>query len=50
MNTCVKAADVSTRFEKLNNELKRKYLIKNIDRINMIMSHADFMGVFQGGN
>lgn len=50
MNTCVKAADVSTRFEKLNNELKRKYLIKNIDRINMIMSHAPgYCGSFGTG-
>ena len=50
MNTCVKAADVSTRFEKLNNELKRKYLIKNIDRINMIMSHTPgYCGSFGTG-
>ena len=50
MNTCVKAADVSTRFEKLNNELKRKYLIKNINRINMIMEHTPgYSGSFGTG-
>lgn len=50
MNTCVKAADVSTRFERCNNNLKRKYLIKNIERINMIMSHAPgYCGSFGTG-
>ena len=50
MNTCVKAANVSTRFENVNNELKRKYLIKNIDKINMIMSHTPgYCGSFGTG-
>ena len=50
MNTCVKAADASTRFERCNNDLKRRYLIKNIDRINMIMSHAPgYCGSFGTG-
>ena len=50
MDTCVKAADVSTRFEKLNNELKRKYLIKNINRINMIMENTPgYCGSFGTG-
>lgn len=50
MNICAKAADVSTRFEKCNSELKRKYLIKNIDIINTIMSHTPgYRGSFGTG-
>ncbi len=50
MNTCVKAADVSTRFENCNNDLKRKYLIKNINIINTIMSHTPgYCGSFGTG-
>ena len=37
MNICIQAAEASTRFEKNNSELKRLYLIKNIDTINTIM-------------
>lgn len=50
MNTCVKAADVSTRFERLNNDLKRKYLIKNINKINTIMENTPgYCGSFGTG-
>ena len=50
MNTCVKAADASTRFERLNNDLKRRYLIRNIDTINSIMSRMPgYKGSFGTG-
>ena len=50
MNTCMKAADASTRFERLNNDLKRRYFIKNMERINMIMEHTPgYCGSFGTG-
>lgn len=50
MNTCKKAADASTRFERLNNDLKRRYFIKNMERINMIMEHTPgYCGSFGTG-
>ena len=50
MNMCVKAASASTRFEKLNNNLKREYLIQNINLINMIMSYTPgYCGSFGTG-
>lgn len=50
MNMCVKAASASTRLEKLNNDLKREYLIKNINLINAIMSHTPgYCGSFGTG-
>ncbi len=50
MNTSVKAANASTRFEKLNTDLKRRYFIKNIERINTIMEHTPgYCGSFGTG-
>lgn len=50
MNTCVNAANLSTRFEKLNNQLKKEYLIKNINIINTIMFHTPgYCGSFGTG-
>lgn len=40
MNICEKAVSVSTRFEECSSNLKREYLIKNIDIINTIMSYT----------
>ena len=50
MNTCMKAADASTRFERLNNDLKRRYFIKNMERINTIMENTPgYCGSFGTG-
>lgn len=50
MNICIQAADASTRFEKNNTELKRLYLIKNIDTINSIMARTPgYCGSFGTG-
>lgn len=50
MNICREAANISTRFERLNNDLKRRYYIKNIERINTIMEHTPgFYGSFGTG-
>lgn len=50
MNICTKTADLSTRFEKCNTDLKRKYLIKNIATINLIMSNTTgYCGSFGTG-
>ena len=50
MNICVKVAEASNRFERCNTDLKRKYLIKNIETINTIMKHAPgYCGSFGTG-
>lgn len=50
MNVCVQAANASTCFEKNNSELKRLYLLKNIDIINTIMSKTPgYCGSFGTG-
>lgn len=50
MNICVKASDASSRFERCNTELKLKYLKKNVDTINMIMSKVSgYSGSFGTG-
>lgn len=50
MNRCVNAAEASTRFERLNNDLKRRYLIRNIDTINSVMSRMPgYKGSFGTG-
>ncbi len=50
MNVCVQAANASTCFEKTNSELKRLYLLKNIDIINTIMSKTPgYCGSFGTG-
>lgn len=41
MNICEKAVSVSTRFEECSSNLKREYLIKNIDIINTIIDLFD---------
>lgn len=50
MNICITASQASNRFEKCNTELKRKYLIKNIEKINIIMSKVSgYCGSFGTG-
>lgn len=50
MNICEKAANVSTRFEECASDLKRKYLINNINMINIIMSYMPgYRGSFGTG-
>lgn len=50
MNTIVKAAKTSTRFEKLNGDLKRRYFMRNIKMINNIMSSTPgYCGSFGTG-
>lgn len=50
MNICVKASEASNRFERCNTELKREYLLKNIEAINTIMSYVSgFCGSFGTG-
>lgn len=50
MNICEKAVSVSTRFEECSSNLKREYLIKNIDIINTIMSYTPgYCGSFGTG-
>ena len=50
MNICVEAAETSNRFEKNNTELKKNYLLHNVNTINIIMSRAPgYCGSFGTG-
>lgn len=50
MNICEKAANASTIFEKNNTELKKQYIIKNIEMINHIMERMPgYCGSFGTG-
>lgn len=50
MNICVEAAEASNRFEKNNTELKKNYLLHNVNTINIIMSRAPgYCGSFGTG-
>ncbi len=49
-NLAIEAAAASTLFEKTNSDLKRKYLIKNIEMINEVMKQAPgYCGSFGTG-
>ena len=49
-NLAFEAAAASTLFENTNSDLKRKYLIKNIEAINTVMSHTPgYCGSFGTG-
>lgn len=41
INICKKVAEISTEFEKNNSDLKRRYLIHNIDLYNQIVAMVD---------
>lgn len=50
MNICMQAALASNEFERANSELKREYLIKNINVINAVMSRVPgYCGSFGTG-
>ena len=47
---CSEVAQISTDFEKCNTNLKKEYLIKNIEKIHAIMSSIDgYCGTFGTG-
>lgn len=41
INICIKAAEASTEFERSNSDLKRRYLIRNIELYNHIVAMVD---------
>lgn len=49
-NACIQAGEVSNQFERNNSDLKRRYLIKNINTINTIMENVPgYCGSFGTG-